>query len=115
MTNTIEIQQFQLWDKLMAKRAPLSFDIEITARCNMNCAHCYINLPGGDQEAQAGELTAAEILTIAREAAGMGAVWCLITGGEPLLRDDLFRVLDAMGESTKDARDRALLPVVKRR
>ena len=34
---------------------------------------------------------------------------------KPLLRDDLFRVLDAMGESTKDARDRALLPVVKRR
>ena len=88
MTNTIEIQQFPLWDKLMAKRTPLSFDIEITARCNMNCVHCYINLPGGDQEAQASELTAVEILTIAREAAGMGAVWCLITGGEPLLRED---------------------------
>jgi len=34
---------------------------------------------------------------------------------KPLLRDDLFRVLDAMGESTKDARDRALLLVAKRR
>jgi MoaA/NifB/PqqE/SkfB family radical SAM enzyme len=88
MANAIEIQQFPLWDKLMAKRAPLSFDIEITARCNMNCAHCYINLPAGDKEAQASELTAVEILTIAREAAGMGTVWCLITGGEPLLRED---------------------------
>ena len=66
MTNTIEIQKFTLWDKLMAKRAPLAFDIEITARCNMNCAHCYINLPAGDKEAQASELTAVEILTIAR-------------------------------------------------
>ena len=28
---------------------------------------------------------------------------------KPLLREDLFRVLDAMGEGTKDARDRALL------
>ena len=27
----------------------------------------------------------------------------------PLLRDDLFRVLDSMGEGVKDARDRALL------
>ena len=88
MTNAIEIQQFPLWDKLMAKRAPLSFDIEITARCNMNCPHCYINLPAGDKEAQVSELTMAEILAIAREAAGMGAVWCLITGGEPLLRKD---------------------------
>ena len=28
---------------------------------------------------------------------------------KPLLREDLFRVLDAMGEGVKDARDRALL------
>lgn len=28
---------------------------------------------------------------------------------KPLLREDLFRVLDALGESMKDARDRALL------
>jgi MoaA/NifB/PqqE/SkfB family radical SAM enzyme len=88
MTNDIEIQQFPLWDKLKAKRAPVSFDIEITARCNMNCAHCYINLPAGDMEARAREITAAEIMNISREAAGMGAVWCLITGGEPLLRED---------------------------
>ena len=30
---------------------------------------------------------------------------------KPLLRDDLFRVLDGMGNGTKDARDRALLLV----
>ena len=92
MTKAIKIQQFPLWDKLMAKRAPLSFEIEITARCNMSCAHCYINLPAGDLEAQSRELTAAEIMTIAREAAGMGAMWCLITGGEPLLREDFSEI-----------------------
>jgi radical SAM protein with 4Fe4S-binding SPASM domain len=88
MTDSIQIQQFPLWDKLKAKGAPLSFDMEITARCNMNCRHCYINLPAGDREAQAKELAAAEIMAIAREAVGMGAMWCLITGGEPLLRAD---------------------------
>jgi radical SAM protein with 4Fe4S-binding SPASM domain len=88
MSRTIEIQQFQLWDKLKARRAPVSFDLEITARCNNNCRHCYINLPAGDPAAKAAELSTAEILAIAREAAGMGAVWCLLTGGEPLLRDD---------------------------
>lgn len=71
---------------------PLSFDIEITARCNMNCAHCYINLPAGDQEEQARELTVEEIMAIAREAARMGAMWCLITGGEPLLRKDFSEI-----------------------
>ena len=34
------------------------------------------------------ELSSAEILRIAGEAASLGAVWCLVTGGEPLLRPD---------------------------
>lgn len=88
MTNTIEIQELPLWDKLKAKRTPISFDIEITARCNMNCAHCYINLPAGDADAKAQEMSKEEILNIARQAVEMGAVWCLITGGEPLIRED---------------------------
>lgn len=88
MTETIEIQDFPLWDKLKDKRVPLAFDIEITARCNMDCAHCYINLPAGDAEAKAQEMSKEEILSIARQAVEMGAMWCLITGGEPLLRED---------------------------
>jgi radical SAM protein with 4Fe4S-binding SPASM domain len=88
MTDSIEIQQFPLWDKLKDKKVPLAFDIEITARCNMDCAHCYINLPVGDKKAKAEEMSVEEILNIARQAVEMGAMWCLITGGEPLLRDD---------------------------
>lgn len=88
MSNTLEIQQFVLWDKLKAKRTPLSFDLEITARCNLNCRHCYINLPAHDAAARARELTRDEILDIARQTVQLGALWCLITGGEPLLRDD---------------------------
>lgn len=88
MSTILEIQQFKLWDKLQARRAPVSFDLEITARCNNDCRHCYINLPAGDSAVQASELTTAEILAIASDAAGMGAMWCLLTGGEPLLRAD---------------------------
>jgi radical SAM protein with 4Fe4S-binding SPASM domain len=88
MPNTLEIQQFPLWDKLKGKRIPLSFDLDITARCNLDCRHCYINLPAGDRAAQAGELTPDEILRIAGEAGQLGALWCLISGGEPLLRPD---------------------------
>jgi len=87
-----EIQDFALWDKLKAKRAALSFDLEITARCNNDCRHCYINLPAGDGEAKARELTCAEILGIADQAVELGAVWCLISGGEPLLRDDFREI-----------------------
>jgi radical SAM protein with 4Fe4S-binding SPASM domain len=88
MPTTLEIQKFPLWGKLKGKRTPISFDLEITARCNLDCRHCYINLPAGDPAAQAGELTPDEILRIAGDAGQLGALWCLITGGEPLLRPD---------------------------
>ena len=82
------LRDMNLWTRLQKKRVPVSFDIEITARCNNDCRHCYINLPAGDRRAKAQELTLAEIDRIAGEAASMGAVWCLLTGGEPLLRED---------------------------
>ncbi|MGD0228089.1 MAG: hypothetical protein ABSF71_37780, partial [Terriglobia bacterium] len=84
MPNTVEIQEFPLWDKLKEKRLPLSFDLEVTARCNNDCRHCCINLPAGDAEARRKELSLAEIHRIAGEAVGLGAFWCLLTGGEPL-------------------------------
>ena len=87
-----EIQQFALWDKMKSKRAFLSFDLEITARCNNDCRHCYINLPANDRAAQARELTRDEIMSIADQAVELGAIWCLLTGGEPLLRKDFADV-----------------------
>ncbi len=83
-----EVQHLPLWDKLKDRNAPLSFDIEITARCNNDCRHCYINLPAGDRVARANELTAGEVGLIAEQAVSLGAVWCLVSGGEPLLRPD---------------------------
>jgi radical SAM protein with 4Fe4S-binding SPASM domain len=85
---SMEIQAFPLWDKLKAKRIPLSFDLEITARCNLHCRHCYINLSSNDPEARSRELTLHEINDIADQAASMGILWILLSGGEPLLRDD---------------------------
>ena len=92
MPKTLEIQQFPLWDKLKDKSVPLSFDLELTARCNNDCRHCYINLPANDPVARDGELSLAEISRIADEAVSLGAIWCLITGGEPLLRPDFAEV-----------------------
>jgi len=85
----IEIQDFELWDKKKKQRHPMySFDLELTARCNLNCTHCYINLPANDKKARAAELNLEEIESIADQAVKMGAMWVLITGGEPLLRRD---------------------------
>ncbi len=87
-TSTMQIQDFPLWDKLKERRAVMSFDLEITARCNLHCGPCYINLPANDQEARAKELTVQEIGEIADQAVALGAVWALISGGEPFLRPD---------------------------
>ncbi len=88
IVSSIPIQKFGLWEKMKVKRTLFSFDLEITARCNNNCRHCYINLPAEDRTAKKMELSLKEIEAIADEAVSLGAFWCLITGGEPLLRED---------------------------
>ena len=67
IVSSIPIQEFALWEKIRDKRALISFDLELTARCNNNCRHCYINLPAGDPGAKANELTLQEIARIAGE------------------------------------------------
>ena len=94
--STLPLSGFQLWDKLWDRRRPLSFDLEVTARCNHDCRHCYINLPAADREARAAELSREEIGSIAGEAVSLGAVLCLITGGEPLLREDFREIYLAL-------------------
>jgi radical SAM protein with 4Fe4S-binding SPASM domain len=94
--STLSLPSFHLWEKLAARRRPLSFDLEVTARCNHDCRHCYINLPAADQEARAAELSPEEISSIAEEAVSMGAVLCLLTGGEPLLREDFPEIYLAL-------------------
>ncbi|MCX5975833.1 MAG: radical SAM protein, partial [Coprothermobacterota bacterium] len=99
-SRAMEIQDLSLWEKMKAKHSLFSFDLELTARCNLDCRHCYICLPANDGEARAKELTLAEIEGIADQASKMGAMWVLLTGGEPLLREDfteIYRMLKSKG------------------
>ncbi len=86
------LSEFKLWERMKNKRNLVSFDLELTARCNNNCRHCYINLSVEDKEAHKKELSFDEIKRIVDEAVSLGALWCLITGGEPLLREDFFDI-----------------------
>lgn len=90
--SSISVQDHSLWERIRIKRSLLSFDIEITARCNYNCRHCYINKPQDDKKSREKELSSDEIKAIIDETVSMGALWCLITGGEPLLRDDFLDI-----------------------
>lgn len=85
---------------LSGRSGPLSFDFEVTPRCNNNCRHCYINVSPGNSEARKSELSIDEIEHIADQAVGMGVLWCLLSGGEPLLRgdfEDIYMLLKRKG------------------
>ena len=70
------------------KRIPFIIGIDLTSRCNLNCPHCYINLPVNDSSAQSMELSLDEIDKISDEAIDLGTLWIMLSGGEPLLRKD---------------------------
>ncbi|MFH1354804.1 MAG: radical SAM protein [Candidatus Omnitrophota bacterium] len=91
-SSQIPLPEFGLWKKMQDKRNLVSFDLEITARCNQHCRHCYINLAAGDRQAKEKELSLCKIKTIVDQAIDLGALWCLVTGGEPLLREDFFDI-----------------------
>jgi radical SAM protein with 4Fe4S-binding SPASM domain len=91
-SNEMPLPEFPLWEKMKSRRGIVCFNLEITARCNNNCRHCYINLPVANREAEKKEMTLNEISKIADEAISFGALWCLITGGEPLVREDFFDI-----------------------
>jgi len=96
MENKLEIREFPIWSEAKAKRLPVSFELEVTARCNNNCRHCYINLPANDHSAQKREMSFEEINESAAQAVSLGSMFCLITGGEPLLRPDFKEIYLAL-------------------
>ncbi len=63
----------------------------LTRRCNLECAHCYIS--AGPSESADGELTTDECLRIAEEILELNpSPMFILSGGEPLLRDDLTTI-----------------------
>ncbi|MCK4338325.1 MAG: radical SAM protein [Candidatus Aminicenantes bacterium] len=89
---SVSLPEYFLWEKMEKAHNLISFDWDMTARCNFNCRHCYINLPMGDKEAKARELSPDIFSRIADKAVSLGALWCLLSGGEPLLRKDFSEI-----------------------
>ncbi|MBI1966767.1 MAG: radical SAM protein [Gemmatimonadetes bacterium] len=63
----------------------------LTRRCNLACAHCYI--AAGPTESATGELPTAECLRIVDEILAVNpGLLLILSGGEPLLREDLEEI-----------------------
>ncbi|HEY2435528.1 MAG TPA: radical SAM protein [Vicinamibacterales bacterium] len=77
----------RVWDRALDERVPLSVQFDLTYRCNERCVHCYLD------HDDHGELTTAEVKSILDQLASAGTLFLIFSGGELLLRKDLFELL----------------------
>lgn len=71
---------------------PIAGNFELTPRCNFSCPMCYVHLNRDTR----GELTAAQWISLARQARDAGMVFILLTGGEPFVRKDFFEIYEGI-------------------
>jgi radical SAM protein with 4Fe4S-binding SPASM domain len=80
--------------KAEARRVPLDVHLELTYRCDARCVHCYCALPhAAHPAARAEELRAQELAPLLDELADLGCLYLTFSGGEVLVRPDLFDIL----------------------
>jgi MoaA/NifB/PqqE/SkfB family radical SAM enzyme len=76
-------------EHLLAKTSgPSHAQIGVTNACPQRCEYCY------NRNRQGKPMDKETILKTARELKQMGVVWLGLTGGEPLLNDDLVEIVD---------------------
>lgn len=70
---------------------PLALHLEIIGACNLTCKHCF----AGELPRNHSPLSLSEITRLFDELANLGTYRIGLTGGEPLMRRDLFAIIDA--------------------
>lgn len=85
-----------LHSKAIEKEIPVSGTFELTSRCNFRCEMCYVH----DECHSRDKLSTEQWLSLAEDIKKAGTLFLLLTGGEPLLREDfpyLYTELKKMG------------------
>jgi radical SAM protein with 4Fe4S-binding SPASM domain len=90
LSNKEYLQQFNR--KVAEQRIPLSGSIDLTHRCNLKCVHCYLGDKTKIQGNGKKELSTAQWISIIDQITEAGCLNLLITGGEPLLREDFAEI-----------------------
>jgi PqqA peptide cyclase len=75
----------------VTQKQPLWLLAEVTYRCPLHCAFCY-NPTDYDKHTK-NELSTEQWISALRDARKMGAIQLGISGGEPLLRDDIEEIV----------------------
>ena len=74
---------------------PLAVHLEIIGACNLACTHCFAGTLPRNQN----PLQLSEMQNLFSELASIGSYRLGLTGGEPLMRNDLFDILDSATDS----------------
>jgi radical SAM protein with 4Fe4S-binding SPASM domain len=70
---------------------PLAVHLEVVSSCNLSCTHCF----AGELPRRERRLSLVQLETLFGQMAKIGSFRLGLTGGEPLLRRDLFDIIDA--------------------
>jgi putative heme d1 biosynthesis radical SAM protein NirJ2 len=81
----LQVQQDEEW-----KTAYMIISWMSTNECNLRCVHCYQDA----QDVEDRELTTAEARTLIEQIARAGFKIMIFSGGEPLLRSDIFELVE---------------------
>ena len=81
-------------DKALKLRVPFTVQLDLTYRCNERCVHCYLD------HDDHGEMNTAEIKKLLKELADAGVFILVLSGGEIMLRKDIFEILEYARELT---------------
>jgi len=75
------------WKRIRGHAAPAFVTVAVTYKCQSRCEHCYSDSPSRPLEE---ELTTEELKSVIRQVRDLGAMAVHFSGGEPLLRKDIF-------------------------
>lgn len=90
--------RLESWAK--ANSVPLTATFELTPLCNFSCVMCYVHLTKEKADKQGRMLSADDWLEIAKQAKEMGTLYINLTGGEPFLHPEFWKIygeLNKMG------------------
>ena len=81
----------QAFEERTGVKAPRIIAWEITRSCNLACAHCRA---ASHFDPYPGELTLEECKAVIDDIASITDPILILTGGEPLMRDDIWDIVD---------------------
>ena len=80
----------EIFNLTFKNRIPLYTTIEVTYKCNLQCIHCY--LPTNCRTKK--DLSTDVIKKTIKNISELGGLYIVFTGGEPLLRKDIFELIE---------------------